>query len=332
MSPIQPITDNHGRPVNYLRLAVTDRCNLRCYYCMPAEGVQYLERKELLSYEEMERLVSVLSHMGVNKLRITGGEPFLRKDLIHFLTNIRNNNRIEKISITTNGILTARYLDELKSLGINDINLSLDTLSKERFYQITRRDEFEKVMNTYHQMLKDDFAIKINMVVMKGWNGKEIVPMAKLAKDHPVEVRYIEEMPFNGSGTDHPKIYWNYQRILKRLTDEFPDLQKVENTPHSTSQLYQVPGFAGKIGIIPAYSRTFCGSCNRIRLTAQGQLKTCLYDHGRIDIKSLIRNGISDEELMVVFRDAFTSRAKDGFEAEKRRPGKVSESMSTIGG
>jgi len=213
-------------------------------------------------------------------------------------------------------------------------NLSLDTLDKERFHQITRRDSFDKVMDCFHQLVGSGIQTKINTVVMDGQNTEDIIPLAELTRQYPVSVRFIEEMPFNGEGSHYPVLVWTHKKIVDKLRSQYPELQKIPDGPHSTSYNYQIPGHQGTVGIIAAFSRTFCGSCNRIRMTAQGTLKTCLYDDGVLDIKKIMREGASNEELKAAFLSAFRSRAKDGYEAEQRRDtGKaVSESMSTIGG
>lgn len=326
--------DNHGRLINYVRLAVTDRCNLRCFYCMPEEGIKYVAREELLSYEEMNRLIRLLVEMGIEKLRITGGEPFVRKGMMEFLESLSQIEGLKKINITTNGTLTAPLIPDLKRIGINTINLSLDTLDRDRFFQITRRNEYDKVMETFEALLHHGMVTKINAVVMEGKNIADLVPMVNLTKKYPVSVRFIEEMPFNGEGSHYPVLKWNYKKIIDHITEHFPNLEKIPDPPHSTSYNYQVPGNLGSIGVIAAYSRTFCGTCNRIRLTPQGLLKTCLYDSGVFNVKDLMRAGASNEQLRATFADALGSRAKNGFEAEQnRRFGlPVSESMSTIGG
>lgn len=328
------IYDNHGRPINYLRLAVTDRCNLRCFYCMPEEGIRYLPKKELLTYEEMERLVRVLAGLGINKVRITGGEPFVRKDLIKFLWKLSEIEGIDQINITTNGVLTSEYIAELKALGIASINLSLDTLDRERFKNITRRDELEKVMECFHLLMAHNIPTKINAVVMEGKNTEDIIPMSELTRKYPVSVRFIEEMPFNGEGSHYPVLMWTHRKIMEVLKKEYPAIQKVKDEPHSTSYNYTIPGHQGNVGVIAAFSRTFCGSCNRIRVTAQGGLKTCLYDDGVLDLRQLLRAGASDHELENALLHAFAHRPKDGFEGEKSRLSghPVAESMSTIGG
>ncbi len=326
--------DNHHRPINYLRLAVTDRCNLRCFYCMPEEGIDYVPRAELMSYEEMLRIVQVLVNMGIEKLRITGGEPFLRRDMMDFLGAISRMEGLRQIHITTNGVLTAPLVPELKRMGIQSVNLSLDTLSPELFHEITRRDEFHKVMATFEALLSAGISTKINAVMMEGKNDHDLLPLAMLTKDNPVGVRFIEEMPFNGGEAHYEKLWWSHHRILDTLRQHFPDIQKLPDPPHSTSYNYQIPGHQGTVGIIAAYSRTFCGTCNRIRLTPQGMLKTCLYDDGVFNIKNLLRAGATDEQMAHAVLEALGNRAKDGFEAERRRQFglPVGESMATIGG
>jgi len=322
--------DNHNRPIQYLRLAVTDRCNLRCQYCMPKEGITYLPKESLMTFEEMERLVSLMAEMGVTKVRVTGGEPFLRKGVITLLERIRKTNGIQELHLTTNGSLAVDYLDELKKIQIDSINLSLDTLDRDRFHRITRRDEFDKTWNAFLAFRQAGIPIKINCVVMEGVNTDDIVPMVELTKEKDLSVRFIEEMPFNGTGQRLPGIAWNHKRILEHIQERFPDLEPVPVSASSTAKLYKVAGYGGAFGIIAAYSRTFCGTCNRIRVTAQGLLKTCLYDNGVLNIRDLMRSGLSDEQLRIALLDAFRSRPKDGFEAEAARP--VSASMSTIGG
>ncbi len=326
--------DNHGRPIEYVRLAVTDRCNLRCFYCMPEEGIKYLPKKELLTYEEMLRLVEVMTGFGVKKVRLTGGEPFVRKDLMYFIKKLNDIPGIEGIHITTNGVLTLPYLEEFKRAGIKSVNLSLDTLDRQRFHAITRRDELPAVMETFHALLAQGIETKINAVVMEGQNTEDIVPLAELARTHPVDVRFIEEMPFNGEGSHYPVLVWTHAKIHQELVKAFPSLNRRIDEPSSTSNTYSIDGFKGSVGIIAAFTRSFCGTCNRIRVTAQGTLKTCLYDNGVLDLRTLMRQGASDDELSQVLRHTFGQRAKDGFEAEAKRAGgqAITESMSTIGG
>jgi molybdenum cofactor biosynthesis protein A len=331
---VATLYDNHGRPITYVRLAVTDRCNLRCFYCMPEEGIRYLPKKQLLTFEEIERLISVLASFGISKVRLTGGEPFVRNDLMKLINRIVEIPGIQDLHLTTNGVLTAPYIPELKKLGIASINLSLDTLDKSRFHNITRRDEFAPVMNTLNLLMEHQIPVKINAVVMEGKNIEDILPLIELSKNNAVDIRFIEEMPFNGEGNHYPTLNWTYKKILQYIEGHHPTLEKIPDAPFSTSYNYKIPGYKGSVGIIAAFSRTFCGTCNRIRVTAQGTLKTCLYDDGVLDIRQLLRSNAADDEIKQHLLVAFNSRAKDGFEAERKRKNArpVSESMSTIGG
>jgi cyclic pyranopterin phosphate synthase len=301
---------------------------------MPEEGINYAERKELLTYEEMLRLVGLVVDLGVTKLRITGGEPFIRKDMMKFLRNIAELEQLKEIHITTNGTLTRKLLPELKALGIASINLSLDTLDEGRFFSITRRNEFQSVMETLQNLLDLGIKTKINMVVMDGRNIEDILPMIALSIEENVSVRFIEEMPFNGTEGRSFSSHWNHIKILEHIKSAYKEVDKLPDPPFSTSMNYKIKGAQGSFGIIAAYSRTFCGSCNRLRVTPQGTLKTCLYDSGVFNLKSLMRSGASDEEVKSAIIDAVNHRDKDGFEAEQNRfkglP--ISESMSTIGG
>jgi cyclic pyranopterin phosphate synthase len=300
---------------------------------MPEEGLNWLSRKELMTYEEMLSVCSLLVKMGVDKIRITGGEPFVRKDIMKLLTSISKLDGLNELSITTNGVLTAPHVKELKQIGVKSVNLSLDTLDANRFFAITGRDEFSNVMATLHELLKYDIDVKINAVVMDGKNDQDILPLAALTKELPVSVRFIEEMPFNGDGHIYTGLKWDYLRILDEITQRFPDIEKITDPMFSTAYNYHIPGHKGKIGIIAAYSRTFCGSCNRIRITPEGELKTCLYDNGVLNIRNLMRQGINNNELQERLLKEFNDRPKDGWQAEQLRKSLgVHESMATIGG
>jgi molybdenum cofactor biosynthesis protein A len=328
-----PIIDNHGRVINYLRLAVTDRCNLRCNYCIPDESNVWLPRQELMTYEEMLRITELLVVNGIGKIRITGGEPFMRKDLIRFI-NALSKTALNQIAITTNGVLTSPFIPALKECGINSVNLSLDTLNRERFRSITRRDDLPAVLNTLELLKKYDFEIKLNAVVMENKNIDDIHELVELTRNENISVRFIEEMPFNGKGKTYSGIKWNYKRILEHIQLAFPSIQKIEDPPFSTSYNYSIAGHKGTVGIIAAYSRSFCGTCNRLRITPQGMLKTCLYDHGVLNVKNLIRNGESDELIMEKIQYAINKRAVNGVEAERVSSVKdnLHESMAVIGG
>ena len=225
------------------------------------------------------------------------------------------------------------YIPELKELGIKSINLSLDTLDRDRFKTITRRDELGTVMRTFERLLSFGIDTKINMVVMEGKNDQDVLAMAELTKNHAITVRYIEEMPFNGSGEVATGLVWDHKKIFNQLKEKYPTLLAIPSPPSSTSQRFQIPGFKGKVGIIAAYSRTFCGTCNRLRITPQGMLRPCLSGEGVFNIRDMIREGASDDQLRQMIIHAVNHRAKDGFAAEKDRGNQIiSESMSTIGG
>lgn len=327
------LTDKFGRDINYLRLAIVDRCNLRCTYCMPENGLVWIKQKELMTDEEMLRICSIFTEMGVNKIRITGGEPFVRKNSIELIQNISQLDGLTDLSITTNGLLTEQYIPQLKKFGIKSVNLSLDTLNEERFFKITRRKSFDKVMKTLDSLLQHNIKVKINTVVMEDQNIDDIIPLIKLTKERPVDVRFIEEMPFNG-GTHTLSLKWNFVQILTHIKAHFPEIQKIEDPKNSTSYNYNIPGFSGNIGIIAAYTRSFCGTCNRLRLTPNGILKTCLYEGTGVNLKDEIRMGKTDEELKNIIINSVHSKPKDGWEAEKSSltASQIHQSMATIGG
>lgn len=301
---------------------------------MPEEGIRYLPKKELLTFEEIERLVTLMAGLGISKVRLTGGEPFVRTDLMKLIRKIISLPGITSLHLTTNGVLTAPYVRDLKELGIASVNLSLDTLNRERFKKITFRDELGAVMHTFERLLEVKIPVKINAVVMEGKNIDDIYPLIELTKHFAVSVRFIEEMPFNGEGLHYPVLTWTHNKILNHIKEAYPLLQKITDPENSTSSNYRIPGYRGDIGIIAAFSRTFCGTCNRIRVTAQGMVKTCLYDDGVLNIRDLMRTGCTDEQLVEKLLYAFAHRPKNGFEAEQHRAATkpVHESMATIGG
>ncbi len=327
------LTDKFGRSINYLRLAIVDRCNLRCTYCMPENGLPWIKQNELMTDEEMLRICSVFTEMGVDKIRITGGEPFVRKNSIELIQNISQLAGLTDLSITTNGLLTEQYIPQLKKCGIQSVNLSLDTLDRDRFFKITRRNSFDKVMRTLDGLLQNNIKVKINTVVMEGENIEDIIPLVALTKDLPIDVRFIEEMPFNGSETDI-SLKWNFTQIYSYIKDHFPEIQKTEDPKSSTSYNYKIPGFTGSIGIIAAYTRSFCGDCNRIRITPSGILRTCLYEGSGINLKDEIRMGKTDEALKNIIISSIHQKPKDGWEAQKQslNPSQIHQSMATIGG
>lgn len=337
--------DNHGRPIRYLRIAVTDRCNLRCAYCMP-EQMRFLPAKELLSDEEIVRLVGICASLGVRKVRVTGGEPFARRGIMEILREITRASGVEETHITTNGALLGSRASELVSCGVRSVNLSVDAFERARFFELTRRDEYEAVEAAFFALLESGIPLNVNAVVMDGKNDRDIIPMCEKTKDHAFSMRFIEEMPFNGAtlaaGESPKALRWNYAAILNEIRSAFPDIQPLGRAHKSaTSELYHIPGHKGTIGIIAGYSRTFCGACSRIRITAKGMLKTCLYDNGVLDLKALLRSGASDDEARAAIADCVQRRFANGWEAEKFtfRLRSVSphsntpfDSMSEIGG
>ncbi|MCL4157940.1 UNVERIFIED_CONTAM: hypothetical protein GTU68_062972 [Idotea baltica] len=316
-----------------MRIALTDKCNLRCFYCMPAEGIPFMPKAEMMTYEEILRLAKIVAEQGVSKIRLTGGEPFLRKDIMPFLEEMCAIAGIEEVHITTNGTLIHKHMAKLKSLKIRSINLSIDSVDRARFHEITRRDNLHLVMEAMDLILENEIALKLNMVVMQGKNIQDIIPMVELAKEKNLNVRFIEEMPFNGNSEQGNPSFYSHQDILNHIAHIYPQFSKLDSGPYSTSTNYKIEGFKGSFGIIAAFSRTFCGTCNRLRLTAQGTIKTCLYDDGIFNIKDLMRKGKNDAEILNALERAVGARSKDGFEAAaKRKNSSVSESMATIGG
>ena len=282
-----------------------------------------------MTYDEMLRICTLLVKTGIEKIRITGGEPFVRKGMMSFLHDLSKINGLNEITITTNGVLTAPLVPELKKLGIRSVNLSLDTIDRNRFFAITRRDELPKVLDTMDELLRHGIEVKLNAVVMEGKNTEDITPLVNLTKELPVSARFIEEMPFNGTGAYYPALHWDHVQILNTIKSQYPQIEKIQDPPWSTSNNYRIPGHKGTVGIIAAYTRSFCGTCNRIRITPQGILKTCLYDGGVLNIKDIIRSNNNDEYLQATIINAINNRAKNGWDAEQNS---THESMSSIGG
>jgi len=326
------LRDKFGRKISYLRLAITDRCNLRCQYCMPAHGIDIVERKELLTYKEMYRITRVLSELGVNKIRLTGGEPFVRRDFISFLESLSFNDKLDEINITTNGALITNHIDKLEEIGINAVNLSIDSLQKEKFAKISRRDVFDSVYDTLEQLEKSNLKLKLNVVVQSGVNTDEIIDFVELSKNRDIAVRFIEEMPFNGKGQRDIAEEWNFNKIINLIKEHFSEVETLQDKKSSTSRNFKITNYKGTFGIIPAFTRTICNDCNRIRITATGMFKNCLFDGGVFNVRDFIRQGASDDELKQLFIDTVHHKPENGFIAEAARGNDVSESMSTIGG
>ena len=322
--------DGHGRNIDYLRISLIDRCNLRCVYCMPEDGVDMVPHEEILTYEEVLRLVKVFANLGFCKIKLTGGEPLVRKEVVKLVREIKAIPGIEKVTLTTNGTLLADVMDELADAGIDGINLSLDTLNPEVYKKIVRRDQFEKVMEGFQAALKyPQIPLKVNCVPM-GMEGQDILQMAELARKYPVHVRFIEMMPI-GLGKQFD--FCGEDEILQGLKERFgeyvPYEKKLGNGP---GHYYSFDGFQGKIGFISAISHKFCDSCNRVRLTAQGYLKTCLqYDIG-VDLKKLLRKDASEEALIDAINEAIYKKpVGHQFGSEVKEHGEA-HMMAQIGG
>jgi cyclic pyranopterin phosphate synthase len=323
------LIDNYGRRITYLRLAITDRCNLRCQYCRPETGVPFIPHAEILTFEELERLVRIFTSMGVGKVRVTGGEPFSRRGSLDFLTRLRRIEGVAQLHVTTNGVKTARYLDELQQLGLTGMNLSLDTLDRQRFWKITRRDYLEPVLETLHGALARAIPLKINSVVLADTSDEEIRQLAELPRQFPLTLRFIERMPFSGSERAGAL---DKSNLAQRLGKIFPTLREERSTSPTTARLFTLAGFQGKLGVIEGYSRQFCKSCDKLRLTPPGLLKTCLYDNGALDLKGLLRRGADDQEIRAAIGACVNNRFADGHAAERYCQRESEPSMSLIGG
>lgn len=323
------LKDQYNRIADYLRIGVTDRCNLRCRYCMPAEGIDFASRKDILTYEEIIRLAEIFQQLGVNKVRLTGGEPFVRKDIDILLKQLCK--LFPKVHITTNATLLAKYIPLLKSLNIGGLNISIDSLDRDKFFLITRRDTYEIVMSNILRCIEEKIPTKLNVVIMKGVNDMEINHFVDFGIQHNIEVRFIEAMPFN-EDDGNKDVFMPALDILKTISKVHPSISKIENGPVSSSDHYTIDG-RHKIGIIPAYSRTLCGFCNRIRLTPQGELMTCLYATQGKDLKTLVRDpNVTNEDLINAIVSSVHHKKKDGFEEEQLQKSAVFRSMTTIGG
>lgn len=327
------LKDNHGRTINYLRLAVTDRCNLRCQYCMPAQGIDFVPSEGLLSMDDLKKLGALMVGMGIDKIRITGGEPFVRKDLMELLRHLAGLRGLRNISVTTNASLIGPHIDELKALGITDINVSLDSIDRETFERITRRKQFDTVHENLMRLISEGFRVRINFIVLEGQNEQDIIPTLEAMKRHPVSVRFLEEMPFNGGTKNFNTIKWHHKAILDHITAAYPGYRKLDSPKTSTSVNYKIDGHAGTFGIIPSFSRTFCGSCNRLRITATGDVITCLYGRPVANLREPLRLGWHQGELASIILGAIGKRARTGFEAQAAHAGTVFESsMTSLGG
>jgi GTP 3',8-cyclase len=330
--PREPLIDGHGRRIADVRVSVTDRCNFRCQYCMPADGLPWLERDDVLSFEEIVRLVGLLAEMGVHDVRLTGGEPLVRRDFSHLAEMLAGIPGVEDLSVTTNGYLLERDAEKLVRAGINRFNVSIDSLQRDRFFEMTRRDALPRVLRGLEVLARfpEAHPIKINAVAMRGFTEDEALPFAEFARSHPYEVRFIEFMPLDADHNWTPDSVLSGDEIRAAIHAVHP-LEPDPREAHATARVYRFADGKGKIGFINPVSEPFCGDCNRIRLTADGKLRTCLFSLNETDLRVPLRGGASDDEVEQVIRDAvwrkeLKHRVNDpGFVQPER-------SMSAIGG
>jgi cyclic pyranopterin phosphate synthase len=325
------LIDDFGRKVDYLRISITDRCNLRCYYCMPPQGVKLLAHKQLLSYEEIIRVVKVGIKLGIKKVRLTGGEPLVRPKVITLVRMLKNLSAIEDLAITTNGILLNKYGQQLSQAGLDRVNISLDTLKADKFNQITGYDRQEQVLAGIKRALEVGLdPVKINVVLMKGINDDEVFDFINLTKEYPIHVRFIEFMPVGDNTVKQSKRYLGIDQLKKKISREEELLPTQFKEGNGPAYYYQVPNSLGTIGFISPMSNHFCGSCNRLRLTATGQLRPCLSSDQEINLKQVLRAGKSDQELTKVFINAINKKPQT--HVLNNNDDSFSKNMSQIGG
>lgn len=304
------LTDTFGRQHNYLRISLTERCNLRCQYCMPEDGVQLSPADRLLSADEVIQLAKLFVDEGVDKIRLTGGEPLIRPDIERIVGDLKSLPGLKSVTITTNGILLKRKLHALQKVGLDGLNVSLDTMIPAKFEFITRRRGWNKVMEGIHLAADLNYnPVKVNCVVMRGLNDDEVCDFVAFTKNMKVDVRFIEYMPFDGNKWNDRKMV-PYQEMLKSIKSKWPNLQRMEDKANDTSKAYKVPGWAGQIGFITSMSDHFCGSCNRLRITADGNLKVCLFGNAEVSLRDALRSNKSEEELREIIGAAVHKKKK----------------------
>ena len=325
------IVDKHNRSFNYLRLAVNEYCNLRCIYCMPEEGLPVRNKNELLSTKEIKKLIKISGQLGVSKIRFTGGEPLLRKDISELVKYAVNLNGIKSVNLTTNGILLNKYLKDLQLAGLSGINISLDTLRSDRFIKITRRNNLRQVLDNIQLAIKSNIpSIKINVVAMRDFNHDELMDFVNLTIENDITVRFIELMPFDSHQIWKTGKFYKSKDILKDIQEKSDEIKLIDGS-NTEYHALQIQGAKGKVAIIPSYTRSLCGKCNRIRITADGKLLNCLYSEDGFNLKTIIQNGGSDEELRSIILKSFLNKYKDGWLAQNSSENQR-ESMSQIGG
>jgi cyclic pyranopterin phosphate synthase len=333
--------DGFGRIHDYVRVAVNERCNLRCIYCMPADGLDFRKGDELLSTTETLRVIRVLAALGVQKVRFTGGEPLLRRDLDDLVAGTAAVPGITSVHLTTNGLLLPARCGALRDAGLTGVNISLDTLDAARFLSITRRTGLERVLESVRIALETGFtSVKVNVVALRGFNGDELAAFAELTRERPLTVRFIELMPFDAHQVWKRGHFLGAERIVAALRQNYPDLEEASGTP-TEEHVFRIPGAAGKVAVIPAYTRSLCGTCRRLRVTANGRVRNCLYSTEEFDLMQLLRSGCGDAEIAALFHRALRAKLETGWDAQKRPPGRNDhrrppgssrESMTLIGG
>jgi cyclic pyranopterin phosphate synthase len=334
MPELDQLTDGHGRPIGDVRVSVTDRCNFRCQYCMPAEGLPWLERSEVLSFEEITRLVSLLAQMGVHKVRLTGGEPLVRKDFPRLVSMLAEVDGLDDLAVTTNAYLLERDAAALVDAGLRRFNISIDSLQQDRFFELTRRDALPRVMRGIEALAAyggDDLTIKLNAVALRDFTEQEALPFAAFAKERPFEVRFIEFMPLDADHTWTADQVLTGPEIREIIEREYP-LEPIERERSATAVTYRFrDGGAGKLGFINPVSEPFCSDCDRIRITADGKLRTCLFSLNETNLRDPLRAGAGDEELETIIREAIWRKE---LKHHVNEPGFIQplRPMSSIGG
>ena len=320
--------DRYQREIHYLRLSVTDLCNLRCRYCMP-DGVEKLEREAVLTYEEFLRLAALFAQCGIDTVRVTGGEPLVRKNVAQLVAGLKAIPGIRKVTMTTNGILLAQQLPALLAAGLDSVNISLDTLRPEVFRQITARDEFAAVQAGLQAALESGIPVKLNCVPQAGVNEGELEDLAALAENRPLQVRFIEMMPI-GYGAAMPCI--SGPELRQRFARRWPELQPLTEAAFGDGPAvyYTVPGWQGSMGFIAAVHGKFCASCNRVRLTSQGFLRPCLASEAGCDLRALLRSGADDTQLLAAIRETIWAKPREHHFEDSSMP--ATRGMYRIGG
>lgn len=303
------LTDGFRRTINYMRISITDRCNLRCIYCMPEEGMPWIPHEHILTYEEIERIVRATATVGMRKIRITGGEPLVRKGVVDLVARVAAIPGIEDMAMTTNALLMPQFAEPLAQAGLKRINVSLDTLRPERFARITRGGSLDKAIAGIEASEAVGLApIKINAVVLRGVNDDEIVDLARLTIQHPWHIRFIEAMPLDGNLPVEGEGFISADEIMERLK-ELGELEPCTGpSGNGPARYFQIPGARGNVGVISPMSHYYCDSCNRVRLSADGHLRLCLFDDQEIDLRGLVRGGATAEEITEVFRQAIMAK------------------------